>query len=221
MKPGWKFGDAFCRSQAGGFAVVLLLCGCAASSREFSQPKPGRGIAEYRQLARDARRSVAATVDSLDALSRAAPAGGKALDRFDSAVHELEVTSVKTRARAEAIMARGQAYFDEWQEQLALAANQVSARAESERYARLHERFTQVRERSAEVRAEFRPFMMKLREFRATLDKSPRASESGSTRAAMDALKVSGRRVLETLEAVSKSLDDAEVELRATQASKH
>ena len=206
-------------SKAGLLALGLLFGGCTTPSGEVSQPRPGDGIAEYRQLARDAQRSVAATVDSLDALSRSAAADAKALDRFDSAIHELEVTSLKTRARAEAIIARGQAYFDEWKQQLALATNQVRMRAESEHYARLHEHFEKIRECSGEVRAEFRPFMMKLREFRAALDKPASAPGSTSSRTAAD-LGADGRRVLAALAAVSKALDESEAELRAGFAQK-
>ena len=166
---------------------------------------------------------MAATLESLEALARPHTGNSKphpGLARFDRALHDLELTSARTRARAEAILARGQAYFDEWKENLSATTNQSAARAETERYARLREHFDRVRERSGEVRTEFRPFMTKLREFRATLDKSPDPLASESSRSSIDALTVSGRRVLDTLKAVSKALDDAEIELRASLASK-
>ena len=204
-------------------ALSLLLTGCAAPSGTSSQPKPGSGLAEYRKVTREAHRSVAATLESLEALARPNTGNSKphpGLARFDRVFHDLELTSAKSRARAEAILARGQAYFDEWKENLSATAHQAAARAETERYARLREHFDRVRERSGEVRTEFRPFMMTLREFRATLDKSPNSLASESSRSSIDALTVSGRRVLDILRAVSKSLDDAEAELRASLASK-
>src|SRR5829696_5073988 len=149
-------------------AFGLLLTGCAGPSGTSSQPKPGTGIAEYRQIAREAHRSVSATVESLEALARPNADDSKPhpeLARLDRALHDLELTSVKTRARAEAIIARGEAYFDEWKGNLSATTNRSAARAESQRYTRLLEHFARVRERSGEVRTEFRPFMMKLREF--------------------------------------------------------
>jgi hypothetical protein len=187
------------------------------------QPKPGSGIAEYRQIAREAHRSVAATVESLEALARPSADDSKPhpeLARFDRALHDLELTSVKTRARAEAIIARGEAYFDEWKENLSATTNQSVMRAESQRYTRLLDHFARVRERSGEVRTEFRPFMMKLREFRATLDKPPGTAGRESSRVTIGLITASGRRVLEALNAVTKSLDEAEVELRASLATK-
>ena len=195
--------------------LALVLAGCAAPSR--IQPRPGSGIAEYRQLTREAHQAVAATIDALEALSRPNPKNAPphpALAGFDRALHDLELSSVKTRARAEAIITRGQAYFEEWKEQLAGVTNAALARVESGHYERMLQHFERVREQSGQVRTEFRPFMAQLREFRAALDKSPR-TDAGTA----DVL-AGGRRVLQALQSVAKALDDAEVELRATLAAK-
>jgi hypothetical protein len=202
-------------------AFGWLAGGCASPSGRSSAPRPGSGIAEYRQVAREAHRSVAAVVDSLEALpsDSAPPAMGPALARFDRAFNRLEVTSVKARARAEAIIARGQAYFDEWKEHLAGVTNQPAARAETERYARLFEHFDHVRQRSSEVREVFRPFMERLRDFRAGLDKAPNPADNEASRSELNGLTVGGRRVLQSLESVGVALDDAEAELHATSKS--
>lgn len=208
------------------FALLIafgwLVGGCASSSGGSSEPKPGSGITEYRKVAREAHRSVAAVVDSLAALPRssAPPSTRPALAGFDRALGQLELTSVKARARAEAIIARGQSYFDEWKGNIAGVTNQVAAQAETERYARLFDHFGRVRQRSGDVREEFRPFMAKLREFRARLDKLPESADAGLYGKELDDLIASGRRVLKTLESVSFALDEAEAELRATLSEK-
>jgi len=203
-------------------AFGWLAGGCASPSGGSSAPKPGSGIADYRQVAREAHRSVAAVVDSLEALpSYSTPSSMRPdLARFDRAFHQLEVTSVKARARAEAIIARGQAYFDEWKENLASITNQPAARAETERYARLLEHFDRVRQASSEVREAFRPFMAGLRDFRAGLDKAPNPADNEASRSELDGLTAGGRRVLQTLESVAAALDAAEAELQATIKSK-
>ena len=139
---------------------------------------------------------------------------------FDRALAQLEITSVKARARAEAIIARGQSYFDEWKGNIAGITNQAAAQAETQRYARLFDHFGRVRQRSGDVREEFRPFMAKLREFRARLDKPPESADAALFGKELDDLTASGRRVLKTLESVSVALDEAEVELRATLSAK-
>jgi hypothetical protein len=204
-------------------ALAWLVGGCASTSSGSSAPKPGSGIAEYRDVTRTARGAVAAVVKSLEALDQ--PHTGTSLQHpalpgFDRALHHLELTSVKTRARAEAIIARGQSYFEEWKENLSGITNRAVAQAEAQRYARLREHFERVRQRSGEVRDEFRPFMAKLREFRARLDKPGTAAGGESTRQELDGLTAGGRRVLETLDSVTNALNEAEAELHATLASK-
>jgi hypothetical protein len=203
-------------------AFGWLAGGCASPSGGSSAPKPGRGIAEYREVAREAHRSVAAVVDSLEALRSYSPPSSSrpALARFDRALNQLEVTSVKVRARTEAIIARGQAYFDEWKENLAGVTNQPAARAETERYARLFEHFDHIRERSSKVREAFRPFMERLRDFRASLDKTPSPADNEASRDELVGLTAGGWRVLQTLESVAAALDAAEAELHTTIKSK-
>ena len=203
-------------------AIGLLIAGCASQPRTASQPKPGSGIAEYREITREAHKAVADTVTSLEALARPNLKSSvhPALAGFDRAMHQLELTSVKTRARAEAIIARGQAYFDEWTQQMNIVTNQAAAQADAERYARLYAHFERIREKSGEVRTEFRPFMAELREFRATLDRPPDLSGKPPSVGNFGGLTQRGRRVLGALEAVSRALDDAEIELRGGLAAK-
>jgi small-conductance mechanosensitive channel len=216
------------RLQVSTLVAVLLAAawfcgGCAAPSGSSAAPKPGQGIAEYRQVARDAHQAVAATVKSLETLAvlptqTAVPSS--ALARFDKSFNQLELTSVKARARAEAIIARGQAYFDEWKGRLAGVTNQTTAQAETDRYDRLFAYFERVRQQSGEVRAEFRPFMARLREFRAQLDRSPQPTGDASPLTVIDGLTANGHRVLQALESVAKTLDEAEAALHATLAAK-
>jgi uncharacterized protein YukE len=197
----------------------LLLAGCAAHSDTSSMPRPGTGIAEYREVANQAHRAVADIVDALEALrDRPREVADPQVTRFDGAFSQLELTSMKARTKAEAIIARGQNYFDEWKEQLTGGANQASAQAD---YNRLYDHFTRIRQASGEVRNQFRPFMASLRQFRGRLDQpvagdaAARASEEE-----IGVLATNGRRVLQALESISTALKEAEIELHATRYSK-
>ena len=206
---GKSFAAAFSCSLA-----CLLLAGCASSSSDTpSTPKPGSGIVEFREITRKAHSSVAAVVDSLQSAAREP---GRASADFDRAFNDLELTSMKARARAEALIARGQNYFDEWKEHLAVT-NRPSAQAD---YDRLYNHFTVVRQRAGEVREEFRPFMASLRQFRARLDKPATAGSTSQASSDTDALAASGRRVLKNLDSLSVALDAAEAEVRVQHASK-
>ena len=200
-------------------ALSLLITGCASLST--AQPKPGTGIAEYRKLTRDAHQAVVAILQSLEALARPSTASPHpSLGAFEHALENLELTSFKTRSRAEAIIARGQAYFDEWKANLAGITNEASAQLETEHYERLLGHFEQIKEGSGAVRTEFRPFMTRLRESRSQVDRAATPAQREEWRSSIDALTTSGRRVLDSLEAVEKSLGDADTELRATLAAR-
>jgi hypothetical protein len=201
----------------------LLVAGCTAPSGSTLQPKPGTGIAEYRQIAGEAHSAVAAALEALEHLARSQAETSpppSTLAGFDRALENLELTSFKTRSRAEAIIARGHAYFEEWKANLASVTNQVAARVETERYERLLGHFNHIQERSGDVRTEFRPFMAKLRAFRAQLDRSATPADREQWRTSVDGLSAGGRRVLESLDAVTKSLGEAETELRTALAVK-
>lgn len=204
-------------------ALGWVAGGCASSSSESSAPKPGNGIAEYRELTRQAHRAVAATVKSLESLAQppAQPIPQHpALPGFDRAFRQLELTSVKTRARAEAIIARGQAYFDEWKENLSSITNQTVSRMEKEKYDRLLEHFSRVRQRSGEVRDEFRPYMANLREFRARLDSPANVAATVPFSQKLEQMTASGQRVLRALDGIETALSAAEAELHATLSAK-
>src|SRR5688572_9935469 len=70
--------------------ACLLLAGCASSNSDApSTPKPGSGIVEFREITRQAHRSVAAVVDSLQSVAREP---GRADADFDRAFNDLELT---------------------------------------------------------------------------------------------------------------------------------
>lgn len=207
-RPWTSSGAVFSCSLA-----CFLLAGCASSNSDApSTPKPGGGIVEFREITQRAHRSVAAVVDSLQSVAREP---GRADADFDRAFNDLELTSMKARARAEALIARGENYFAEWKEHLTLT-NQPSARAD---YDRLYNHFTLVRQRAGEVREEFRPFMASLRQFRAGLDK-PVGTAGRTSSGDIDPLTASGLRVLRNLDSLSAALDAAEAEVRVQHASK-
>jgi len=146
----------------------------------------------------------------VDSLRAAAREPNRANAEFDRALNDLELTSVKARARAEALIARGQNYFDEWKEDLT-DTDQSSTQAD---YNRLYNHFALIRERAGEVRDEFRPFMASLRLFRARLNQPTAPGAANPTSSDQSALAASGLRVLENLDSLSAALNAAEAELQ-------
>lgn len=203
-------------------AIVLLNPGCRSTPPEAAAPPaahhpPGHGIAEYRETARMARGAVKDTLHSLEALGRPHPHGQHghpALEEFDDALLRLELTSVKARARAEAILARGRDYFEEWHQHLNHLTNGAAARAGERQYGRLHDHFVRVEEASAGVKAVFRPYLDQLRELRARFDRRPDLDPGATHRHEVQEALASGHRVLQALDQVDTALHHAGAELR-------
>ena len=190
----------------------LALVSCATNTgKQASPPRPGQGLAEYRRLAEGARDRVDATVQALEALARPAErAPHPALPKFDEALHQLEVRSVTTRARAEAIRTRGAAYFEEWKEHLP-PPDTAEGRAMSGQFNRLHQHFEAVRAASDAARDEFKPFLPALRDLRETLESAPTVPAT-----VLEQTTANGRRLRAALDHVMRILDEAAVELRAS-----
>lgn len=199
--------------------VVWGVGGCASPPTETLAPRRGEGIQEFREVVKEAHKAVGNTVKSLDELAE--PVAGSLLQHpglptFDRTLHRLEVTSIRTRARAEALIARGKFYFDEWSGRLSSSTNREVAQAELPQYASLLEHFGRIRERSGVVREEFRPFMQQLREFRARVDR-PSTNAADAAEMKLAGLRDSGRRVLRALDDVDGSLKEAQSAVAATQ----
>src|SRR5262245_26279193 len=99
------------------FAIVALglIAGCATYDPTTRAPRTGRGLHEYRQLTSESVTSVLTTMNWLERVSaqtgRCSP---KIVSGFARQVEQLQVKSIRVRARGQAIRARGEAYFEAW-----------------------------------------------------------------------------------------------------------
>ncbi len=91
-----------------GPLTLAALTACA-THRAGPTTKPGSGVAEYRQIVVFSLHSIDMTLASLERLT--IEPNRKSFDAFNERVHQREVDSVGVRARAQAMEARGDAYF--------------------------------------------------------------------------------------------------------------
>ncbi len=196
-----------CNVLLAGLAL-LLLAGCASSGSQAKKPRPRDGIAEYRQVAVDARKAMRSALNSLAAVSaepnRCPP---KVLSAFSAEMQRLQVDSLQLRARAQAMEARGDAYFDRWHENLARVKNpDVRALAETRR-PDLEESFRRIKRLSQAARQAFAPFQSSMRQLRNALETDPASVSAAETRISIAAAKENGERVEQCLAAVIVELD--------------
>ena len=180
-------------------AAVGLLASCATHHHTTSQPRPGSGVHEYRQLTSDSVTGVLKALSWLEQVSaQTGRCPSKIVSGFAKQVERLQVESIRVRARGQAIRARGDAYFEAW----AAGTNQLSEappRPAPERLSQLRDNFNKIKLASQEAGETFRPFFAGLRNLRSELETDPAVIETQKARELIRTTRQRGLRVLEKL----------------------
>jgi hypothetical protein len=182
--------------------------GCASekTTREASTPK--NGIAEYRQTATVADQAIRRALDSVatvGAQSNRCPS--EVLSNFSVEIQRLQVESIQVRERSQAMQARGDAYFEQWQDNMTKVKDpNVRAMAEAKR-PQLQESFQKIKSLSQEGREAFNPFLSDLRQLRNVLEKDPGSINAPATRDLMKQAVEYGQHVEKCIAGIAQELD--------------
>ena len=195
--------------------VAAVLIGCASTETARKQPTPRADFIEYRQIVVQAMSQVDGTLHALDELSVQANRDPRpAYQEFARAVHRIEVDSIRVRARAQAMRARGDAYFEHWEAYLASVKNeQVRQLAEQHRPA-LKQSFEQAHLASQQVREVFRPFLSDLQKLRAVLEADPTLARIDAAKGLILAAQDEGRQVQQGLDRILGEMNSMTAMLR-------
>jgi hypothetical protein len=185
----------------------LILCGCATEKPADAGPAPGSGIAEYAQLAKDASKNVRASLVALDRFAGSAGHNSESdLAAFSRAVQDLQVKSQTVRAHAQAMEARGDAYFANWETNLARVKD-VQVRELAERHhEELQQSFQRIKSDTQQGRGVFKAYLAGLRGLRVTVEKDPASLGSESTTELIKKAREQGEQVEKQLDAILAEL---------------
>jgi hypothetical protein len=201
-------------------AAVAVLMGCASTGSTPKAPTPRQDFQEYRQIVVQAMGQVDGTLRALDEVSVQANRDPReAYQAFARAVHRLEVDSIKVRARTQAMRARGDAYFEHWEESLAVAKNEQVRKLAEEHRAQLKQSFDDARQASQQVREVFRPFLTDLQKLRAVLEADPSLAQVASQKSLILAAKDKGRQVQQGLDRLLAEMNSMTALLRPPEAA--
>ena len=205
-------GGGFWQCCIAALTVALLFAtGCATSHSGSQTTRPGDGLREYQRLVLDLRKDVTLTRQALETLTAATQKNSAAAyARFDDSLQRLEVVSIKARARADAMEKRGEAYFEEWGEEISASGNEASRELARERFAELRLHLDAVLKDSRQVRQEFRRFLDGLRELRTKLGQSPTPAAIEQVRPALAQAASDGRQAEEAMNQLLSTLKTAE-----------
>ncbi len=143
----------------------------------------------------------------------------KVIEAFSSELQRLQVGSIGVRARAQAIQARGDAYFKDWQQTLTRVKDPQVRECAERFHPQLQQTFLNIKLASQRTRESFQPFFSGLRKLRRDLEKDPGVIE---TEAAKDLIRTTGengRQVLQKLGVIRDELQTMTQLLTPTRAA--
>ena len=188
--------------------LVAALVGCATKDNTGRTLKPGHGIVEYQQVTTDGIKAVRAALNSLQSVSgytNGVPSKSRAA--FITQVERLEVDSIQVRARSQAILARGDAYFENWKENLSRVEDPVVRELANEHRPQLEASFGIIKSTSQRARQSFQPFLAGLRQLRTAVENDPRAMVDGSGKDLARTTAEHGRQVEQELSGIRYELN--------------
>jgi hypothetical protein len=180
---------------------ALVLSGCGG--------KKLKGVEEYRHITSEAKHNVEKALKMLDRLDEHADNCTPGIVKdFSSELQNLEVRSFQIRARAQAIQARGDAYFAAWSENMAKIQD-ARVRELAERFRpQLQYTFNSIKQSSQEAGAAFKPFLSGFKQLRAGAETASGQALPNPMKELIRTTRANGEQVLQKLHAVDSGLND-------------
>ncbi len=190
------------------FAATVLLAGCATKETARQAPQPREGLAEHRELLHHASKAMTHALSCLDQVgSQPDRCPPRLVAALGDEVQELQVKSFKVRSRWQAMQARGEVYFEHWQESLAHVKDpRVRELAEKHR-PELQESFTRIKISAQQARDAFNPFLSGLRTLKIALENDAGSVRTEANRQLIRVTRDQGEQVEKALTALRQEMD--------------
>jgi hypothetical protein len=194
---------------AWAIAAAQFFAAAEVSAADYKHAeRTGKGIAEFRDEILNIKKEADATMVALDKImATAASDPRKAFKEYDSAVPRLEGAAEKARKRSEDMKARGQAYFKEWEKQLAELKNEDVRKLADERKAKLQTTFGEIRTTMEPVKEQFNAWLVDLKDLRSYLTMNLNLEGIDAAKDLMAKAKTEGQDVQKTLDKVIAELN--------------
>ena len=197
---------------ASTLAAAVLITGCKTAGYKQAD-KTGAGIAEFRDEILNGKKNIDLTMSSLGNIAASANTDPrKAFEQYSKAVANLESSAAKIKKRAQDMRQQGQAYFQQWQQEMAQVSNPEIRKLSEERKAKLQETFDSIRKYTEPLKAQFDPWMADLKDLQKYLG-------NDLTIAGVDAAKDLFAKTRTDGAEVQKSMDGVVAELNTIAAA--
>ena len=187
--------------------VGTMLCGCRTTGYKQAD-KTGAGLAEYRAEVLNVKKAVDDTLRSMNQVEATANTNPRhAFDQFSKSVDNLDAAARKAKSRGDAIRAQGEAYFVNWQQQIAQVKNPEIKKLAEERKAKLWDAFQGIKRNAEPLRAKFDPWLSDLKDLQRYLSNDLTIEGVDAARKLFAKSKEDGAEVQKSMEALVTELN--------------
>ena len=194
-------------------AAALLLAGCGTTAGYKQADKTGEGIARFREDIVTGKQAIDQTVTALGQVQVTADTNPrKAFQAYSKAVDNLDSAAANVRKSAQEMQAQGQAYFANWEKQLAAIQNEQIRTLAVQQRAKLQETFASIKRVAEPLKTQFDPWMSDMKDLQKYLS-------NDLTIAGVDAAKTLITKTQNEGREVQKSMDALVAELNSVAAA--
>ena len=187
--------------------AAALFTGCATSGYQQAD-KTGAGIAKFREEVAKAKLAVDDTVKSLGQVAVTANTNPReAFKQYSKSLANLESTAAEAKKHAADVKAQGQAYFANWEKQLAELKNPEIRNLAVQQKAKLQAAFDSIKTVSAPLKAQFDPWLSDLQDLQKYLSNDLTISGVAAAKGMFAKTQTEGFEVQKSMDALVAELN--------------
>jgi chromosome segregation ATPase len=199
--------------------TAVLALGLAAAPGAFAQDATALAtvvkekIQSLRTECAQGRRQVAVTVEELGRLTTQGVELRPQFEKFKAELVKMEDKAAKARSRADAMKAKGQEFFSDWEQQVRSIQNEDIRKAAEKRLVNRKKSYARILSAMQEARDELVPFMSDLNDLKKLFESELTTATVASAKSLIRQATWHGNDVSESLLDVEKELDRVAAEL--------
>jgi hypothetical protein len=150
--------------------AAVLTAGCGTTSGYKQADKTGAGIAEFRAEIVNGQAAIDHTITCLDQVAASANTDPrKPFEQYSKSLANLASVAERARKRGADMKAQGQAYFAQWEKQMAEVQNPEIRELATQQRAKLQATFDNIKKYTEPLKAQFDPWLSNLKDLQKYL----------------------------------------------------
>jgi hypothetical protein len=190
--------------------TTWLFTGCGTSAGYKQADKTGQGMAEFREEIVKGKKAIDGTMASLNQIEVTAVTNPrKAYEQFCKSVSNLDSVAAKAKKRGADMQQQGQAYFAQWEQQMAQVQDPAIRKLAQERQAKLRESFDNIKKYTVPLKSQFDAWMSDLKGVQSYLGLDMTVAGVNAAKDIIGKTKSEGLEVQKSMDALIAELNSA------------